>query len=229
MRRPFLYEESLSLLRQLGAVRDIPVTLYNRAHVYLQQGDIEHAHALFRESLEGQRTRNNGEGIAQGLLGFAALAAATGSTTESAHLYGAAVASHAWNSAVFWPAKKIEHDYYLQLIRAQLSDAAFEAEQAKGRALSLEQAIDYALNLPLPLLATSQEGGEPSQALTEREREVAAMIAMGKSNTEIAGELVLSKRTIEKHIANILSKLDVPSRAQIVRWAIENGLADPGD
>ena len=45
---------------------------------------------------------------------------------------------------------------------------------------------------------------------------------------EIATELVLSKRTVEKHIANILSKLDFTGRAQIVRWAIENGLSDAG-
>ena len=194
----------------------------------MQQGDIEGAHVLFRESLEAQRARNNGEGIAQGLLGFAALAAATGSTADSARLFGAAVASSGWNSAIFWPAKKIEYDYYVGLIHTKMSDAEFEAEQAKGRALSIERAIDYALNLPLPLLATSQEGAEPSHSLTEREREVAVMIALGKSNSEIAGELVLSKRTVEKHIANILSKLDFTSRTQIVRWAIENGLADAG-
>jgi non-specific serine/threonine protein kinase len=60
--------------------------------------------------------------------------------------------------------------------------------------------------------------------LTGREREVAALIAQGKTNREIAQELVLSKRTVEKHAANILSKLGLTSRAQIVRWAIEIGL-----
>jgi non-specific serine/threonine protein kinase len=78
------------------------------------------------------------------------------------------------------------------------------------------------------LPASSQESTEPGPELTAREREVAAMIALGKSNGQIAGELVLSKRTVEKHIANILSKLDFSSRAQIVRWAIENELVDIG-
>ena len=55
-------------------------------------------------------------------------------------------------------------------------------------------------------------------------REVVTLIARGKSNSEIADELVLSKRTVEKHIANILSKLAFMSRAQIVRWAMEQGL-----
>jgi DNA-binding NarL/FixJ family response regulator len=96
-------------------------------------------------------------------------------------------------------------------------------EQAAGRAMSLEQAVDYAQNLPLTWEATLTKSKKMDD-LTEREREVAALIARGKSNGEIAQELVLSKRTVEKHVANILSKLRLTSRTQIVRWAIEHGL-----
>ncbi len=60
--------------------------------------------------------------------------------------------------------------------------------------------------------------------LTEREREVAALIAQGKANREIAEVLVVNYRTIEKHIENILSKLGFTSRAQIAVWASEKGL-----
>ena len=60
--------------------------------------------------------------------------------------------------------------------------------------------------------------------LTEREREVAVLIAQGKANREIAEILVVNYRTIEKHIENILSKLGFTSRAQIAVWAIEKGL-----
>ena len=56
------------------------------------------------------------------------------------------------------------------------------------------------------------------------EREVAVLIAQGLSNGEIADKLVLSKRTVEKHIGGILSKLGMTNRAQIVRWAIEQDL-----
>jgi DNA-binding NarL/FixJ family response regulator len=64
--------------------------------------------------------------------------------------------------------------------------------------------------------------------LTRREREVASLIAQGRSNGEIAAELVVSKRTVEKHIANILTKLGFTMRAQIVRWAMERGLGHSG-
>ncbi len=217
------YEQSLSLWRELGSVRELPMTQHNLAYVYLRQGDIEHAQALFRESLEVQRVQDNREGVLKGLLGLAALASATGLAAESARLFAAAVVHGRGNSPILWPPEKFEYEHYIGRVRANLSDADFEAEQAKGRALSMEQAIEYALHLPLPM--PSQEEPGASRKLTEREREVAALIAQGLSNGEIADQLVLSKRTVEHHIANILSKLGFTNRAQIVRWAIENGLA----
>jgi predicted ATPase/DNA-binding CsgD family transcriptional regulator len=69
------------------------------------------------------------------------------------------------------------------------------------------------------LLAADRYGG-----LTQREREVAVLIARGKSNREIADTLVVTKRTIETHINNILYKLNLTSRAQIVVWTVESGL-----
>jgi len=60
--------------------------------------------------------------------------------------------------------------------------------------------------------------------LTERERQVAVLIAQGKSNRDIGDELVVSERTVEKHVENILSKLSFTSRAQIAAWAVEKGL-----
>jgi DNA-binding CsgD family transcriptional regulator len=192
----------------------------------LRQSNLERAHVLFRESLEAQRGGNNGEGAVQGLLGFASLAAATGLIHESARLFGAATASKAWNSAVLWPAKKVEYELFIGLVRSQLSDAEFAAEQASGRAMSLEQAVSYALHLPFPLPAQTRV--EQLVDLTGREREVVVLIARGLSNGEIAEQLVLSKRTVEKHMSNILSTLGLTNRAQIVRWAIEHGVAISG-
>lgn len=60
--------------------------------------------------------------------------------------------------------------------------------------------------------------------LTEREREVVRLVAQGKSNREIADALVVTKRTIETHINNILYKLNLTTRTQIVVWAVEKGL-----
>ncbi|HEX2915904.1 MAG TPA: tetratricopeptide repeat protein [Chloroflexia bacterium] len=60
--------------------------------------------------------------------------------------------------------------------------------------------------------------------LTRREKEIATLIGQGKSNRIIATELVLSERTVGKHVENILSKLSFSSRSQIALWAVEKGL-----
>jgi DNA-binding NarL/FixJ family response regulator len=61
--------------------------------------------------------------------------------------------------------------------------------------------------------------------LTQRERAVAALLARGKTNREIAAELIVAPRTIETHVSSILSKLGFASRAQIAVWAMEKGLS----
>lgn len=76
----------------------------------------------------------------------------------------------------------------------------------------------------LPLLSARQSARQTYDGLTEREREIAVQVAEGKSSREIAEALILSKRTVDSHIANILAKLGYSSRSQIARWAVEKGL-----
>lgn len=59
--------------------------------------------------------------------------------------------------------------------------------------------------------------------LTPREREIAAMLAEGRTNRDIASLLVLSERTVETHVANVLGKLGLARRAQVAGWVAEHG------
>jgi DNA-binding CsgD family transcriptional regulator len=70
-----------------------------------------------------------------------------------------------------------------------------------------------------------QEARQESGGLTRREREVATIVATGRSNQEIADEFVVSVKTIEAHVTRILAKLGFSSRAQIAAWAVNKGLA----
>ena len=74
-------------------------------------------------------------------------------------------------------------------------------------------------------LSPKQAAKQAFAGLTAREREIAALIAQGKFNREIADVLVLSERTIETHVSNIMLKLNFTSRRQIANWAIERGLS----
>jgi predicted ATPase/DNA-binding CsgD family transcriptional regulator len=215
------YEKSAAILRNLEAERDLAATLQNLGHACLHLGDSERAHALFQESITIQQAQQNRDGTAECLIGFAALAVAHGLPAAGARLLAAIIAAGWDPHAREWPATRMEYEQTLNIARTQLTTAVFQAEQAAGTALSLEQAV--ALARQLPLQQNTRAAREKLGAITRRELEVAALIGQGKSNSEIAAELVLSKRTVEKHIANILSKLSFTSRAQIVRWAIENG------
>jgi two-component system response regulator NreC len=71
--------------------------------------------------------------------------------------------------------------------------------------------------------APSEPAGLPDD-LTERELEVLRLIALGHTNSEIAEQLYLSVRTVESHRAHIQQKLRRSSRAELVRYALEQGL-----
>lgn len=64
--------------------------------------------------------------------------------------------------------------------------------------------------------------------LTEREREIAAWVASGRSNQEIADELVVSPDTVRTHVSRAMVKLRARDRAQLVVFALQAGLKPPG-
>jgi DNA-binding NarL/FixJ family response regulator len=67
----------------------------------------------------------------------------------------------------------------------------------------------------------------PEDPLTVREMEVVKLIAEGHTSEEIAEQLVLSKKTVERHRANILGKLELRNRVDLTRYAIRRGLVEP--
>jgi NarL family two-component system response regulator LiaR len=78
-------------------------------------------------------------------------------------------------------------------------------------------------------LNLSPKNRPTTQPLTEREVEVLRMVAQGKSNRQIADELVLSLGTVRAHLSNILAKLHLASRTQATLYALREGLASLED
>jgi DNA-binding CsgD family transcriptional regulator len=85
-----------------------------------------------------------------------------------------------------------------------------------------------------PVVAVNVDGAispvldsRPREVLSRREQEVARLVAQGRTNRQIAEQLVLSERTVEAHLAHICAKLDVRSRVQVAAWAIDLGMTAP--
>jgi DNA-binding CsgD family transcriptional regulator len=117
-------------------------------------------------------------------------------------------------------------------VLSQLDEAAWEAVFEEGQAMSFEEAIEYVLSKERNATPAGPGPDRTSAVdrfptLSAREGEVAAMVARGMSNRRIAQELFLSERTIEKHVSNILRKLELASRAEIAAWATEQRLIAP--
>ena len=81
-------------------------------------------------------------------------------------------------------------------------------------------------SLEEPAQKPSHAGEDATESLTSREIDVLRLIAKGYTNRQAADELSISVRTVETHRANIMGKLNVSGRVELVRYAIEHGLLD---
>jgi non-specific serine/threonine protein kinase len=221
-----LHSESLALFREIGDKWNIAFALYGLAFVALRQSDYERAARFFTDSVILCKEVGNRWIGEECLEGFARLASATGHYRRAARLFGAAEVLREALGHHRSPTDQAYHDERMASTRSALGDAAFDAASAEGQAMTLEQAIEYALESlgSPPSQATGQEKpkkGTTANLLTAREREVAALVAQGRTNRQIAAKLVVTERTAETHVQNILNKLGFTSRARVAAWAVE--------
>jgi non-specific serine/threonine protein kinase len=116
-------------------------------------------------------------------------------------------------------------DLTVTAVRGRMGARAYEAAAQRGAGLSTADVVALALEKPSTAPTGRSTGDE--YGLTRREREVAALIAEGLSNREIATRLVVAQRTAEGHVENILSKLGFTSRAQVAGWLANQTSPNP--
>ena len=104
------------------------------------------------------------------------------------------------------------------------SDERARAEASSARAAFVELHARRDAAVAARLVERASDGAGTSSPLTRREREVLAFVAAGKSNREIASQLVVSQHTVHRHVANILRKLGEPTRAAAAARAARDRL-----
>lgn len=149
-----------------------------------------------------------------------------GDHSHSAKLFGAAAAVwHRLGTSVAAFGPQIERDSLTSTTRVKsaLGTAVFERLSAQPVGFTIEGAVNFALGTSDDNASVPVPGSSP---LTKREGEIAALVAKGLSNREIADQLVISRRTVDGHVERILNKLGVGSRTQVVLWVQANTASD---
>ena len=142
-----LSEESLAIMRELQHGNGIADSLYTLASVAVEQGDYLTAREMFQEGLAIRRQRGERGGTVASLAGFAAMAAARGDLLRAARIWGVTECLRTEVGSPMSPNDRRDHDRRVAAARTALGDeAAFDRAWQVGRALTLEQAIELALD-----------------------------------------------------------------------------------
>lgn len=187
------------------------------------RGDVPMAMSLYRRALDISRRIDDPVGIGLCFEGLAWIAVSS-NPERATVLLGAAggVWDRIETSTSALRGLFVHHQDAVAAISASLGEAARDEAWACGRSLILHDAIHYAIDEKSVRkgVATAGEarGSDPPDILTKREKQVATLVAQGMSNKDIADTLVISKRTAETHVENILTKLGFTSRNQIMVW-----------
>jgi ATP/maltotriose-dependent transcriptional regulator MalT len=176
------------------------------------RGDTDAAAAALRELSELVERLDTPAPRAMARLAEGVVACATGEHDQGRRCFEDAVAAFATLGAPYEAAKAREALARCLDALGRPAEAAQEARRAKEELRALGVA------------AAAEAGGERPSALTAREREVIRLVAKGLSNKEIAKQLGLSEHTVHRHVGNILTRLDLPSRSAAVAYAAQSGL-----
>jgi predicted ATPase/DNA-binding SARP family transcriptional activator/DNA-binding CsgD family transcriptional regulator len=229
-----LHEESLALARKAGDDVAAALSLGMGVFAFLGQGDNRSAEALCKQSLALPPQPRVLNATAFQLHASAALAVSQGLPVRSARLWGAAESLRETIGATLSPVEQRVHRPYMEAARRELGEVAWEEAWAEGKAMTIEEAEEYALTerevrtRPRRIPKDSQASRQPEDGLTGRQQEVANLVARGLTNRQIASELTISENTVANHVASIVRKLDVPSRARIAVWVTERELRGVG-
>ena len=211
--------EAIAIAEEHGELWTRSYALYFLAMGEWARGDLADATAHAREGLRLKRIFNDLVGQAMTVELLAWITAADESE-RGAVLLGAA--DTIWRAAGCQPLLGSQdwiapHQACEAQLRRDLGDHAFRTAFTRGRELDLDQTAAYALGTTPPE-ATTPATAAAAPPLTAREHQVAALIAQGMSNHQIADRLVIAQRTAEAHVQHILQKLGFTSRSQIAAW-----------
>jgi non-specific serine/threonine protein kinase len=219
--------EAIDIARALDARHSAVIATFNLGLTEYLDNSLVAAEALFAEALDLARRLGMKRHAAYALLGLALAGRGGADQGWSARLHGAADQALAALGHTLQPLEARLARLDRERLRAAMGAGSFEAEYAAGRALDPAQVLAALERTGAAARRLQVDTAAPDEAmtmLTPRERDVLKLVAQGQSNKDIAQRLVLSEHTVHRHLANILRKLDLTSRAAAAAWGVRAGL-----
>jgi DNA-binding CsgD family transcriptional regulator len=231
------FAEALELARGARDHMMAALALAATGRAALEQRDAEGARARFCEGLRLSRDAGFAIGLAYNLEGVALLCGARKEFERGARLLGAAEAAYAFVDVPGLVPYRSLVDRAVNSLRDSLGQDAFAAAYAAGRGLRTEEAVADALGTALGAYdAGYHEPGvtrrsrttlplPANHGLTAREVEVLHLLAKGRTNPEISAALLISVKTVERHLANVYAKIGARGRVDAATYAVNHGLS----
>ncbi|MFG2821632.1 ATP-binding protein [Kitasatospora sp. NPDC048365] len=217
-------QANLDRLEGTGERQLCAATLAVQGVILWLEGRVEDSVPGLREALEASSEIGDVPVAALCCLGLAWHAAAKERFVQAAWLlgYGQSARKPGSDPIGILPSLLEQQDAVIAAVRAALGAAGFERWHGHGGRMSGDEvlrAVRADTDEPPRSPDGPGVGGDDARptGLTAREREVASLVAQGLSNREIAGRLVISKRTVDTHVEHILAKLQVSARARIAQ------------
>jgi len=215
-------EQGLALNRERGDKWGTATLLGSLGWVAMKQQDFRQMKIYLEESLSIRVEISDKGGTAWCLEKLAEAKYDQTDFPKAAQIFGFAESLRASVGSVIDPVDQPEYQRIILGLQSVLGMDAFTAAWAEGKSMRLDDVIELALSEPVVESVLTEK--EKFGGLTEREREVAVLIAEGKSNREISQAMTVGVKTIETYVTRILKKLNFDSRVQIATWAVEKGL-----
>jgi predicted ATPase/DNA-binding CsgD family transcriptional regulator len=221
------FEAGLPAIRAAHDWKYTGVALIGLGSAARAVGDAAAGALAYTEALTLCREAGAAGDLPMCLEGLAAVALALDQPAAATRLLGAAETAQAAGFTPTFPGFEQAYQATARNVGNVLPAATFAAELAVGRTLTLAEALSLAHGLSKSRDTDARSAAPRSLALgglSEREADVLRLLARGQSNAEIATELVLSVRTVEKHVANIYTKIGARGRADAATYALRHGL-----
>jgi DNA-binding CsgD family transcriptional regulator len=215
------YEEALDQARVSGSDGITLFILDDFAGLLLEAGHLEQADVLAAEAMEIATRVNETWLVAHAVLTRASIDAAAGNAVRAALGLGAAEALYVTVGLTMPPPLQRRRDLAEHRTRQALGAEAFERETGYGRTNPIA-VVAAALRREREQLLTPAPG--PAVSFTRREADVLRLLATGMTDREIAENLFISRKTASNHVASILHKAGVETRAAAAIFAVRAGL-----